>query len=389
MFLYLIIFFFFLGVSFFVSKEGAKTCRSTLKLKGPILFVLLFVIVFMGTRYNVGIDYPNYVNSFKYTNADSFGEDTQYQYEYGFLAILTTLHYLDLGPQSMFFCFAILTIIPFFLLYKDNPRFLPLGIVVFFLCLPYEFTINGIRQGVSIFALLNALRFIKDDDKHKLRSLISFYAWIALGTLFHTSCLFFSILPLFLNKLKYSSLILFVVALSGFAINLLGLNHYIIPEDLNIVGNLYEGMTERTGDYYLIEKMEFRPIHFVVFTIYAIPLLLYNKIVALYPNVKYFYVFFSLGVFIFYLAPNNLYLRRIAYYFLFSEVIVYPAMTSYLLASAKELNKGDKQRLRSLLYYGINGIIYFWFFINFLSSIPNFFDLQVYPNASLLGITFK
>lgn len=158
--IYFLIFTFSLIGSMSLAYEGVKKSTNELIYNKYVISSGFLMFIFIGFRVNVGIDYLNYLNSYKYISIHDFGVGTQYQIEYGFWTIISILRYLGLDGHAQFPIFTLLTLIPFFNLYKNHPKLLPLGIFIFYLCLPYDFIINGIRQGVSIFAVLNAINHL-------------------------------------------------------------------------------------------------------------------------------------------------------------------------------------------------------------------------------------
>lgn len=378
---YLILFTIALLGSMLLAYEGVRKTPDQLRYNKFVVASFTLMFIFIGFRVNVGIDYINYLNSFKYISKYDFGAGTQHQIEYGYLALLSILRSLGFDGHAQFPIFALLTLIPFFNLFKNNPRLLPFGIFIFYVCLPYDFIINGVRQGVSIFAVLCALNHL-DGIPKSFKDIIHYILWIVYGSLFHTTCVAFLIVPLLMKFIPINRLVLLAIAISGFVINLIGLTELLIPTDLAMFGEQYSTMAENLADYNEISTLVIRPIVIVQLIFYLIPIFYSDFILEKYPNLRYFFLFMAIGMFLNYLAPTNLFLRRISYYFLFSEVLVYPALIQYVktLKYNPKIHKSEKV-IRLMKYY-----IILWCCVNFIFSLKGFSDLQLWPNASLFGI---
>lgn len=379
--IYLILFTIALCGSMWLAYQGVKRSTNKLIYNKYVISSFILMFMFIGFRVNVGIDYLNYLNSFKNITKYDFGTGTQHQIEYGYWAIISTLRSLSLDGHAQFPIFALLTLFPFFNLYKDHPKLLPMGIFMFYLCLPYDFIINGIRQGVSIFAVLNAINHIFGIPK-SIKDLINYILWIGYGSLFHTTCLAFLVVPIILKFIPIKKSILLIIGFSGFVINLMGLTEMLIPSDLAMFGEQYSRMAEDLTEYNDISTMILRPIVIVYLFFYITPLFFINVIIKKHPELRFYFLFFAVGVFLNYLAPTNLFLRRISYYFLFSEVIVYPALIQYTGAYKKLIKFKKSEILLSVMKI----YVLLWCCVNFVFSLPGFSDLQLWPNASLFGI---
>ena len=382
--IYFILFSFALLGSMCLSYEGVRNNYSELKYNKFVVASFIMMLFFIGFRVNVGIDYINYLNSYKYISIYDFGAGSQHQIEYGYWFIISILRALGSDGHAQFLIFALLTLIPFFNLFKDYPRLLPWGIFFFYVCLPYDFIINGIRQGVSIFAVLCALRHLEAIPK-SFKDIAYYVFWIIYGSLFHTTCLAFLVIPLIIKFIPIRRMVLLVVAISGFIINLMGLAELLIPTDLAMFGEQYSTMVENLADYNEISTLVIRPIVIVQLIFYLIPLFYSDYIIEKYPKLRYYFLFLSLGMFLNYLAPSNLFLRRISYYFLFSEVLVYPSLIEYVKTLNMKPNIHKSEKYINLMKL----FIILWSCVNFIFSLKSFSDLQIWPNASVLGISIN
>ena len=191
MFPYFILLFLVLIFAFF----GAQTKKNIF-----LIFISIILTFFSGFRYNVGVDYPNYVKIFQ----AEIGYGAR---ELGFLYLLDFIRFIDGTYQLMFL---ILAVIMNVLVYKIIKYYSPnvwISCLIYLCVAPFYFsTFNGTRQYVAIAIFLYSLRFI---DQKQLKK----YAWLNLiGVfMFHGSLLF--IAPLFpLIRRELSLKLKFVIA---------------------------------------------------------------------------------------------------------------------------------------------------------------------------------
>ncbi len=163
--------------------------------KSNIFLVIISVIFtfFAGFRYNVGVDYPNYVKIFQ-------GEQYYLAREIGFAYMLDVIHYIGGTYQLMFLILAV--IMQFFVYkiiryYSTNVWFsclIYLGIAPFFIA-----TFNGTRQYIAIAIFIYSLRFI-DTRQYKKYILINLFGIF----FFHESLLIIALLfPLIRKELSF------------------------------------------------------------------------------------------------------------------------------------------------------------------------------------------
>ncbi len=344
-----------------------------------ISFILCFLILFsfIGFRYNVGRDFVNYWGDYKYIDASDFGETfSYYKYEYGYWAILQLGRFLNWGPQSLFIISSFVSLCFFFNLFREHKPLLPVALFVFLLGTSYVFIINGIRQGIAIFAFLNALSSLTEGN-YASRTL-RFLLWSIVGAFFHNSVLFFlPCLVLQFNGLieRFNSKILVLIAISGFLLNVSGLTSNLLPE-MDFLGTEgYSYGTAFQSDKFDVEESVLSIGNVFRLFLFLIPLFCYDKIAKVYPQFRVFFVSVALGCAIFFLFSNNMFTQRVSYYFLFSELLVFPIMRSYYKKQRKVFN----------WWYICGAMI----IVLYLYSLPSFFAGQVWPNATIWGIAIN
>lgn len=376
--IYLIIILLTYKTSARVSAKGVLEVNSSHEYYKNIIWPLIIMIIFIGFRYNVGRDFPAYESTYKYVSIDEFGTSySKYKIEYGFFFLVKLLQALGLGPQSFFFFSSLITIVLFLNLYKETPQFVQTAIIIFFLSLPYNFIINGIRQGIALMCVLNGIKYIAKDENH-LKDAFSYAIWILAGAMFHTTALLaFIFYPLKFDivKNRFNSVILCAIAISGFVLNSLGIFDPFLFDIVDEGGYSYGSMME--SDRFVMEANGFSLGRALTLIIYLIPLLFYDKLSKTYPDYKVYFILFSIGCFIFFLFPGNMLATRVAYYFLFSEVMIYPLLFEY-----KNIN--NSKILRFSWYFILLGFVLIQ-----IREFGDFFDQQIWNDASVIGIKIK
>ena len=151
-----------------------------------IFLILIFIILtlFSGFRYNVGVDYPNYVKIFN-------GEKGYSAKELGFNFLIDFLHAIGGTYQLMFLLLAIIMNVLVYKIIRYYSTDVWLSCLIYLCVAPFYFSsFNGTRQYIAIAIFLYSLRFIETKKYKKYISLNLIGAFF-----FHSSLLF--IAPLF------------------------------------------------------------------------------------------------------------------------------------------------------------------------------------------------
>lgn len=338
-----------------------------------ILSVFLCAIV-IGTRYNIGGDFQNYVYSFNTISIRDFGIGNRYSYEYGYYVIVMILRYLQFGPQSFFVVFALVTMFLFALLFKNREWLLPVGLLVFMLCTPFKFSINGIRQSVAIFAFLNGVCYIYQEKSLSYR-FIHFISWILVASLFHETSIVYLLVFLLLNNRFVRNIkgwMLVLIAASGFVLNLFevtsGFSFESEMKDFNPIFRYFN------DDRFVLEQGKFGVGSYLTLFAYLFIIGNYKNIKKVYPDSAPFFMLLSFGLFIKYLLPGNMFASRIAYFFIFSEVLVIPYFIHFQIK--------QKCKYRNIIV----PLFILWYIVLFLFDYPEFLKLHVFSGATFCGI---
>lgn len=340
-----------------------------------IIISFVVILLFVGLRYNVGRDFIGYCDSFKLLNSSYFGYGERYQLEYGYLLSINICRWIGLDVEYFFLLTTYITLILFFNIYKINPKLLPCGILVFFLLDPYVFIINGIRQGVAIFAFLNAIIYI--NKKYSIvYGLPRYLCYIILGLLFHTSILFVSWIYIFrfvnFNNSKYRFLFILIPVIA-YMLNLSNIASRLIDfYDLQFTAKTtYNNYIIDGNEQFFIGSYGINFGQIATFILLLLPIWYSPKIFEKNSDVFYFLPIYVIGMTISMLFNGNMIICRLSYFMLFTYLFIIPIM--------------NIRMKHSLVVY------MFWtgLFIRFFYTIPDFYFKQIYPNASILGISIN
>lgn len=383
LFLYSLIFFVVVFSSFVLSQKGVSLQkRNVWKNNIPILLALIFIVLFMGLRYNLGRDFLGHWKDYNYLDYHDFGYMQRYNMEYGYMYVVKFAKILPFGAQGIFLLTSLITVYLLFHLYKFFPKLLPLGLVSFFLCGPYEFEINGIRQGIAILAFLNACLYLKGSIPIK-KSFLIYVAWILFGTLFHTSCvvliIFYPIRFLSIEK-KIIRISLIVAPVLAYIINITGITNLLFDFSQVETGfRFYDSyLSDEKSDFFKIASDGLNLGQFAIFLFSMIPLFYTKHITQKYDDMQCFIVMYSLGMTISNLYIGNMMITRSAYFFTYSLLLLYPAFSSCIRNT--RFGKLAVNQV-SLTFFWL------WFLVQYFYTLPRFFELHVWPGASVFGIT--
>jgi len=163
----------------------------------PFLFSFLFLSLVLGFRYNVGIDYMNYVNNFKSYQSGIKPRNIEIGYE--LINHLIAFSGFDFWLVFLIFSF----IINYFTLktLKDNSKNYLLSTIIIFGTGFIFFQTNGIRQAIAIACIFYGSKYIISSDLKKYL----FFCTLGLG--FHLTA--YIMIPFYwLAKIKFKKIIL-------------------------------------------------------------------------------------------------------------------------------------------------------------------------------------
>ncbi|WP_180134905.1 EpsG family protein [Acinetobacter sp. YH12070] len=168
-------------------------------------FTFVFIILFVGFRYEIGVDWYTYLIIYDYLDGLSFKDTILYTDPmYGAFNYLSN----KIGIEGMWLVNLSCSIILFYFLYKFSEKFKYVAIP-FFVSYTYFIIVvsmNYVRQSVAISISLLALYFAMNNKKYKFLLLIFF------ASLFHKSAIFLIVIfPIFyILKFRLNKLMIFI-----------------------------------------------------------------------------------------------------------------------------------------------------------------------------------
>lgn len=195
-------------------------------------FGVLFIIVLMGIRFDIGFDYPDYY----YLIYPSIDEAAMERIEPGsqFLMRITSIFNY---PPLMFMVYSLLTYsITFYSLKKYTSNYFLA--VITYLTFLFFISLGGIRQGLAISIIIYGIHFLND------KKYIKYSLSVIVATLFHTSAIVsFLFIPLYIIINKKNLLIIIGVVTGIVVVVLYGIVKAFFPAYLFYIDNpeLFDG----------------------------------------------------------------------------------------------------------------------------------------------------
>ena len=273
-----------------------------------ILFLFLFGIM-SGIRYDIGYDYINYYDII----VGNYQYDTMYDRLEPTTKILIDLSRNLYFPQLYFIVTSFSTLFMVCYIIRRESFNCKLSILLF-LSIPMFFwaTLSIIRQ---MWAVSFGMLFFYYYEKNKIRSAIVF---LLLAVLTHSSAIVLLLIPFFRKmNLKFSHYVF--LYLSSFFLS------FIIPVifSYNIQSDLF--IRAKQFIFSDIELKGYASLVVLFNLVYVISLFLYEKCIKDYAQTKYYFLLFSLGIFVFnILHPFGVIGGRLSTYFLIVIIILVP-----------------------------------------------------------------
>ncbi len=291
---------------------------------------LAVIIFFAGFRFEIGYDYTKYLSAYM--------TDSELQvWEPLFVFFVRMLRYINFGLdiQGMFLFFSGLTV---FIVYKALKNITPyyrLGLLLYLLVPSYYLnSFSVIRQGIAIAVLLYGLKYITKEKNENIKYMI--VALIAF--LFHSSSLFVSLLYLFgtifLNRI-YSWIVYTLLILGSLFVSLTHTGKYLIAE-----------MPGRFSAYADM-VFDISPLKLLAVNFFFLFLLYHKNDYVKDKLTRYLFNSVFLGLIIFNVFSDFVYVSRLAQYFLVAEIILIP----FYLYSIKSIFNRTFMMVLFLVYY--------------------------------------
>lgn len=336
----LIVYSIFAITLYICAKQGIQTnWKPTRWYSMPSAFkwCLLIFSIISGVRYDVGIDYLQYLEFYK-TALEGHNFVRERGIEEGYIFVTRVFAYIGLHPVLYFGFLAFLQLI-FILWAFRNERGIVPYILILIILGGYFFTwMNGIRQMIAACVFVYSISFIRD------RKFIPFLFCVLFSYIWHHSAVL--LFPFYLLaydkriwKNTYINIIIFIFCFI-WGNTPFGINDYSIASELLSFMD-YENYSERVDSIFNPDNFRtfnIGPRFITQFFTYIIVIISYPKIRNQFNNTKIDIVFklFFIGICLYYLLVNtgHLFLRPVLYCTIFAL-----PMTAYVLVGLLKSNK--------------------------------------------------
>ncbi|WP_409557921.1 MULTISPECIES: EpsG family protein [Flavobacteriaceae] len=287
----------------------------------PLFLGFSVLVLIVGLRYNVGVDYMGYYNDYYGIGFAHHWEAKIARYEFGYEFILRTLLYLNLKVWVLFTFVAILIWYFFIQSFKIFPFLLKWGIFFAFTTGFFFASMNGMRQTIALVIFMYAIKYIET------KSLKKFTLYILLASSFHTSILLVYPFYFFINKISFTN----IGWLAVYALTYI-LGNQIDIRDIIVFGLAlfpkYQHYTERfLEDFNNPASIGLGNIYF--FVVGLIIILFSKDLLKKMPRMKIYYNLFFIGSILFNFFWKYDILGRITYLFIWFKIFCLAALAYY------------------------------------------------------------
>lgn len=274
---------------------------------------VILLILFIGLRNEIGMDYRNYQEAFY--NTAYFGIDEVY-YEPGWYLLNKFIHEYSTNFKVVTLVHATLLVSFLYLTLKDFKYYTFAFVLFILLENGYIFIVNGMRQGLAMAIFFYSWKFIKS------RSALKYWACILLATSMHISILFVSPIYWLANR-TYSYWFYLITQFASFLLLATHLTDSLLVRLMSVTSYAHYISSQFMDISYHwgISYLSYRIGVFIV-------LLFYNRLLKEHP--QYIVIF---NMFFFLVVSNDLFdnikiLSRMPLYFEWSKLIVIPIFLS-------------------------------------------------------------
>ncbi|QLB17522.1 hypothetical protein A6B40_07955 [Mannheimia varigena] len=282
----------------------------------PLFFISFCILFILGAiRYEVGTDYIFYSNYQIPLVLE--GNDVKFEVlarelaKLGF-ALSSEEHY-----QYIFAIYHFICVFFIFKAIKEQSKILVLSVFVYVFSSFYNFSLNGIRQAMSMGIVLYSMKFIFD------KKIVFYVLYVVIASLFHKAAII-CLLLIFLNKKTISTISFIIIGILTSVLFILFKNS--IYDIIMIIGfySEYVGGSFHTEEYNITITI-YGVVSFIVFHLINMKTKK-NKIreVTFYKNINYIILFLSI---VMPFIPNG---YRLFYMFMPFHIIIFPNMIYYI-----------------------------------------------------------
>lgn len=362
--------YFFLLISVVVCAKSAKyTLRiSYLDIKHATAYILIIIYtLIIGLRYDVGVDYLLYEETFinsTYQHAGFIAGNNYGTFEPAFSAIIYFFAKLNWSSAWLFISIALLHIVFLYKFSQQYPYLTPYLFYFYITSSTFFDSLNMMRQATAFFMFLCILHYIQE------RKLLNYLIAIIIISLFHRSIVI--MLPLYFilnrnlfpNKLITICLLLISFLFGPYLESLLynKMFPFIYSISINLADSSY--LLKRDDLTLSLSDNSLGLAKFIVLGIALCIILKKDSLSDFYKNtsINIFYNLFIIGTFIYFISDTSITIIRLNAYFFNIQFVMMAFLAYMLIKSSQYKNFIGKMNLIFLftisLAWFINAILH-------------------------------
>ena len=168
----------------FVLQSCAVKIKNKFLQKFVVLLSFLLILLVIGLRFEIGVDYAGHVNLYNSFVGESFAEIWSHSGDIGTKLIIGGAASAGFDVKLIFWIYGLLTLYPIYKINKNSGfKYLALSTLVFNLTI-LPACLNIMRQGAAMSFVLLAFDYIRHGSK--IRKILS---WMIIAVILHTSAL--------------------------------------------------------------------------------------------------------------------------------------------------------------------------------------------------------
>ena len=364
---------FWIGLALFMVISVLLERLIPIKYKRLVPILVISVLTFFGLfRYEIGADYDWYVVLFNTVKLDDLYP------EQSFLYLVEVLRYFNFSYQMLFIAYElpIMLILWNAIRYYTKDTETQILIIALFFCLQYSFSLNGIRQGLSLVLIFWGYRYCLE------RKLWKYLLVLGLSVVIHYSAII-AIFIYFIPRNVYSwykYMIIFLITFVIFKLNILLSLLSVILGGLQVEGRYLSYVSEVDS---ITSSGLFMFYQFFLFLISR------AAILQIKPELKSVMNVWFIGILMHLLFSFSAPITRLARYFEYFIILIMP-FTIQFLNSIALLQVKDK--IYNFKWGYILLFIYMFTFITAIQGIPHDYNSSwrnPYPSSMNIDYQFN
>ncbi len=326
---------FLLYLDYVVHKNDIHLVQGANRLSFGNSFIYLalgVIIFFAGFRFEIGYDYPKYIAGYLHDS-----ELGKWEPIFNFFVRLSRELNFGLESQAMFLFFSIVTIL---LVYKALLRLTShyrLGILLYLLVPAlYVNSFSVIRQGIAMAVLLYGLQYITQKVDYKKYAIVAFFAFM-----FHYSSLFVVLIYILGGRFFQRTHSWVMYSFFIFGSFFLSFAH---------IGKIVLASLPGHFSQYANYEMDVSPLKLLVINVFFLFFMIQKDHFIKSRLERYLFNSIFIGLLIFNVFSDFVYVSRLAQYFLIAEIVLVPIY----LYSLKDAVMRKVLLVLFLIYYLFN-----------------------------------